>query len=126
MRELLVGSIEGGEKRRRGLHGTAGAAAALGHGGGSPVRQGGDGRAREHLRGERIPFPGSIGAGEGRKWELDVEAAGGGAMDATASSLAQGKARLGSGERERSGEGVKHVCYTAKGEEMAEGAGRWR
>ena len=109
-----MGSIEGGEKRRRGLHGTAGAAAALGHGGGSPVRQGEDGRARELLWGERVPFPGSIGAGEGRKWELDVEAAGGGAMDATVSSLAQGKARLGSGERERSGERVKHVCCAAQ------------
>ena len=86
----------------------------LDHGGSSPVRQEGDGWARELLWGERVPFPGSIGAGEGRKWELDVEAAGGGAMDATASSLAQGKARLGSGERERSGERVKHVCCAAQ------------
>ena len=30
-----------------GLHGEVGAAAALGHGGGSPVGQGEDGRARE-------------------------------------------------------------------------------
>ena len=114
------------EGRRRELHVEAVGGGGLLHGGSSPVRQGGDGWARELLWGERVLFPGPIGAGEGRKWELDVEAAGGGAMDATASSLAQGKARLGSGERERSGEGVKHVCYTAKGEEMAEGAGRWR
>ena len=44
----------------------------LGHGGGSPVRQGGDGRAQEHLWGERVPFPGSIGAGGGRRWELSL------------------------------------------------------
>ena len=27
--------------------------------------------AGELLWGERVPFPGSIGAGEGRRWELD-------------------------------------------------------
>ena len=46
----------------------------------------------------------SLGGG-GSEGVLGVEAVGGGAMDATASSLAQGKTQLGSGERERSGEG---------------------
>jgi len=104
----------GKKGRRREFHVEAVGGGGLLHGGSLPVRQGGDGWAREILWGERVPFPGSIGAGEGRKWELDVEAAGGGAMDATASSLAQGKARLGSGERERSGERVEHVCCAAQ------------
>ena len=55
-----------------------------------------------------------------------MEAVGGGAMDATASSLAQGKTRLGSGERERSGEGSSTSAARAKGEETGEGGGEAR
>ena len=54
-----------------------------------------------------------------------MEAVGGDAMDATASALAQEKkSRLGSGERERSGEGVEHVCCTGK--RIGNGRGRRR
>ena len=56
-----------------------------------------------------------------------MEAVGGGAMDATASALAQGKkSRLGSGERERSGEGSSTSAARAKGEETGEGGGEAR
>ena len=69
--------------------------------------RGGAGRLGKH-----VPVL-SLGGG-GPEEVLGVEAVGGGAMDATASSLAQGKTRLGSGERERSGEGVEHVCCTGQ------------
>ena len=62
--------------------------------------------------------------GGGPEGVLGVEAVGGGAMDATASSLAQEKTRLGSGERGRSGEGVEHVCCT--GQRGGNGRGRRR
>jgi hypothetical protein len=76
--KLLGGSVREVGGRRRGLRSTAKAVAVLGHGGGSPVRQGEDGWARELLWSERVPFPGSIGAERGRRWKLDSAGTAGG------------------------------------------------
>ena len=102
----------------------------LGGGGGAAVApflsrgaavagRGGAGRLGKH-----VPVL-SLGGG-GPKGVLGVEAVGGGAMDATASSLAQGKTRLGSGERERSGEGSSTSAARAKGEETGKEGGEAR
>ena len=80
--------------------------------------RGGAGRLGKH-----VPVL-SLGGG-GPEGVLGVEAVGGGAMDATASALAHGKkSRLGSGERERSGEGAEHICCT--GQRGGIGRGRRR
>ena len=48
------------------------------HGGGIPATMGRGGWAWELRWGEMKPFPRSIRAGEGRRWELSGEAVGGG------------------------------------------------
>ena len=52
--------------------------AELRRGGGVPATMGKGGWAWELHWGEMKPFPRSIGAGEGRRWELSGEAVGGG------------------------------------------------
>ena len=95
-------------------------------GGGALKGWGSGERAWEVRWGEVKPFPRSVGAEGGRRRGLRVEAVGGGNHGATASSLAQGKTRLGSGERERSGEGSSTSAARAKGEETGEGGGEAR
>ena len=66
-----MGSVGREEGRRRELRSEQGDGGHGCRGGSSPVAWGGGERAQELLWGERVPFPGSIGAGEGRRWELD-------------------------------------------------------
>jgi len=99
----------------------------LDRGGSSPVRQGGDGRARERLWGERVPFPGSIGAEGGRRWELDrgqgktAATARGGGVPERRGELDSARIWEGSGQG-----GRERALRELKRKERTEGAGRWR
>jgi hypothetical protein len=95
-----------------------GAAAALCHGGSSPVRQGGDGRAWVLLWGEGVSFPGSIGAGGGRPGVLhgEVSLATSMAMADDDVRPGQGRARPLALQQGAEGEGVEarhEVCGVA-------------
>ena len=81
--------------------------------------------AGELLWGERVPFPGSIGAGEGWMWELDGAGTAGGHGGRLWTPW---KARPGAWSREESRGGDRRLACEAKGREesRAEGASEQR